>query len=86
MSRRTYEAEICDSAGNHDLSNQPTASVPHINTIITAGVDIAVEIAFDAIRNATICHGEYSSIGKELTAMPFNDIKSVAARWSAAEG
>ncbi len=46
------EAEVGNTSGHHDFPNEVPTWCPHIQTISTATVDVAIPVQLDAIRDA----------------------------------
>ena len=58
-------AEVGASALNKNLPDQYAARIPHVDTIATSAVDVAVYVAFDAVWGAGVGVGKDASVGEE---------------------
>lgn len=72
------EAEICDSAGDHDLAYQDPTGRPDVDPIAAAAVDIAARVAFDAVWDAVGGGGEEAAVGEERVGVPGAEVECVA--------
>ena len=72
------EAEVRCAARDQYLAEQDTAARPHIDTIRTTRINIAVDIALDAVWYGGRRKSEDASIDQEGLIMVCGDIESVA--------
>jgi hypothetical protein len=72
------KAKVGDTARKNDSSKEHSAGRPDIYTIAAAAVDVAVHIAFDAVRDTVIGKSEKAAVRKEWFAMSCDYIEGVS--------
>lgn len=65
------ETEIGAAAVNLDLAHQHAAAVPDIDPVAAAGIDVAEDVAFDAVGRARVGVGEHAPVRRvRLLVLP----------------
>ena len=65
--RGVAEYKVGDSAGSsgeENLADQCAVGVPDVDAVATAGVDVSLGVAFDAVRVSFLDVGEHPAVGK----------------------
>jgi hypothetical protein len=81
----TPKAEVGSAAVNGNPAQQDSAWRPHVNTVPTAAIDVAVRVTLDAVRDACIRKREEPTVGEKRLPVILGNIKGIASdSWSVA--
>ncbi|KAI9721634.1 MAG: hypothetical protein M1835_003996, partial [Candelina submexicana] len=59
------ETKIRNAALDQNLADEASAGVPDIDAVAAAAVDVAEDVAFDAVWDPVVGHGEDAAVGEE---------------------